>query len=45
MEKKFYENPSMEVLDLNVEGFFCASFGDSNADGVGTETPEWGDEE
>ena len=41
MEKKFYEIPSVEVLDLNVEGFFCASYGDSNADGIETETPEW----
>ena len=25
MEKKFYEVPELEVLDLKVEGFFCAS--------------------
>ena len=27
MEKKFYEAPELEVLDMHVEGFFCASFG------------------
>ena len=24
-ELKFYEAPEMEVLSMNVEGFFCAS--------------------
>lgn len=39
MEKKFYENPSMEVLDLNVEGFFCASItgGESNSGNAGVD--------
>ena len=35
MEKKFYETPELEVLDMAVEGFFCASqeFGPDTEDG------------
>ena len=32
MEKKFYETPELEVLDMKVEGFFCASTNAGNAD-------------
>ncbi|MBQ6965112.1 MAG: hypothetical protein IJ635_08060 [Bacteroidaceae bacterium] len=28
MEKKFYLEPEMEILNVNVEGFFCASPGE-----------------
>ena len=34
-ELKFYEAPDLEVLDVNVEGFFCSS--DTNAENVGSE--------
>ena len=38
-EMKWYETPSMEVLDMNVEGFFCASNDPDNieSDGMGGE--------
>ena len=41
---KWYEAPVMEVVDVEVEGFLCAS-GESNADGIGVDEPEDGGEE
>ena len=38
MEKKIYEAPELEVLDMHVEGFFCLS-----AENVGGE--QMGEEE
>ena len=32
-ELKFYEAPELEVLMMNVEGFFCASGDPENVDG------------
>lgn len=37
---KMYEAPAVELVELNVEGFLCAS---TNAKGV--EEDEWDDEE
>lgn len=47
MDKKLYLEPEMEILNMNIEGFFCASLDIPDNDGevggtdVDTSKPGW----
>ena len=36
---KWYETPTVEIVELEVEGFLCAS-GETNAEGIDVEVPD-----
>ncbi len=44
-ELKFYEAPACEVMELEVESVLLAGSGETNAEGINTETPLDGGEE
>ena len=42
---KFYEAPACEVVELNAQSALLAGSGETNAEGINTETPIDGGEE
>ena len=41
MNKKFYEAPSQEIVELEVATALLVGSNGSNADNVDSETPDW----